>query len=76
MQRAKVKSNVVIYALLISAYGKGRKEEEAMAVFEEMLDAGVRMMNATMLSTQLLIRLSSNNMNDIEDVINTVLKEY
>ncbi|KAI3683881.1 hypothetical protein L1987_84396 [Smallanthus sonchifolius] len=42
MQRAKVKPDVVSYALLISAYGKARREEEALAVFEEMLDAGVR----------------------------------
>ncbi|XP_071719953.1 pentatricopeptide repeat-containing protein At3g59040-like isoform X1 [Rutidosis leptorrhynchoides] len=42
MQRAKVRPDVVSYALLISAYGKARREEEALAVFEEMLDAGVR----------------------------------
>ncbi|KAK9050741.1 hypothetical protein SSX86_030291 [Deinandra increscens subsp. villosa] len=42
MQRAKVKPDVVSYALLISAYGKARREDEALAVFEEMLDAGVR----------------------------------
>ncbi|PWA43157.1 tetratricopeptide repeat (TPR)-like superfamily protein [Artemisia annua] len=42
MHRAKVKPDVVSYALLISAYGKARREEEALAVFEEMLDAGVR----------------------------------
>ncbi|KAJ9559230.1 hypothetical protein OSB04_013844 [Centaurea solstitialis] len=42
MHRAKVRPDVVSYALLISAYGKARREEEALAVFEEMLDAGVR----------------------------------
>ncbi|WOL03404.1 hypothetical protein Cni_G12124 [Canna indica] len=42
MQRAGIKPDVVSYALLISAYGKARREEEALAVFEEMLDAGVR----------------------------------
>ncbi|RWW10383.1 hypothetical protein GW17_00026077 [Ensete ventricosum] len=42
MQRAGVKPDVVSYALLISAYGKARREQEALAVFEEMLDAGVR----------------------------------
>lgn len=42
MQRARVRPDVVSYALLISAYGKARREEEALAVFEEMLDAGVR----------------------------------
>lgn len=42
MQRAGIQPDVVSYALLISAYGKGRREEEALAVFEEMLDAGVR----------------------------------
>ncbi|CAI9089888.1 OLC1v1024539C1 [Oldenlandia corymbosa var. corymbosa] len=42
MQRAKIKPDVVSYALLIKAYGKARREEEALAVFEEMLDAGVR----------------------------------
>ncbi|CAJ1977659.1 unnamed protein product [Sphenostylis stenocarpa] len=42
MQRADLSPDVVSYALLVSAYGKGRREEEALAVFEEMLDAGVR----------------------------------
>lgn len=42
MQRAGVRPDVVSYTLLISAYGKARREEEALAVFEEMLDAGVR----------------------------------
>ncbi|XP_027062174.1 pentatricopeptide repeat-containing protein At3g59040-like [Coffea arabica] len=42
MQRAKVQPDVISYALLIKAYGKARREEEALAVFEEMLDAGVR----------------------------------
>lgn len=42
MQRAKVHPDVISYALLIKAYGKARREEEALAVFEEMLDAGVR----------------------------------
>lgn len=42
MQRAGLQPDVVSYALLISAYGKARREEEALAVFEEMLDAGVR----------------------------------
>lgn len=42
MQRADLRPDVVSYALLISAYGKARREEEALAVFEEMLDAGVR----------------------------------
>lgn len=42
MQRASIRPDVVSYALLISAYGKARREEEALAVFEEMLDAGVR----------------------------------
>uniref|UniRef100_A0A6V7QWX4 Pentatricopeptide repeat-containing protein n=1 Tax=Ananas comosus var. bracteatus TaxID=296719 RepID=A0A6V7QWX4_ANACO len=41
MQRAGLKPDVVSYALLISAYGKARREDEALAVFEEMLDAGV-----------------------------------
>lgn len=48
MQRAGLRPDVVSYALLISAYGKARREEEALAVFEEMLDAGVRYrVNAT-----------------------------
>ncbi|KAI3820455.1 hypothetical protein L1987_08002 [Smallanthus sonchifolius] len=38
MQRSKVKPDVVSYALLISAYGKARRKEEALALFEEMLD--------------------------------------
>lgn len=42
MQRAGLQPDVVTYALLINAYGKARREEEALAVFEEMLDAGVR----------------------------------
>ncbi|KAK6157915.1 hypothetical protein DH2020_012163 [Rehmannia glutinosa] len=42
MQRAGIRPDVVSYALLIKAYGKARREEEALAVFEEMLDAGVR----------------------------------
>ena len=42
MQRAGLKPDVVSYALLIKAYGKARREEEALAVFEEMLDAGIR----------------------------------
>ncbi|KDO63441.1 hypothetical protein CISIN_1g007543mg [Citrus sinensis] len=42
MQRAGLQPDVVSYALLINAYGKARREEEALAVFEEMLDAGVR----------------------------------
>nr|AYM00971.1 pentatricopeptide repeat protein [Salvia miltiorrhiza] len=42
MQRSIIRPDVVSYALLINAYGKARREEEALAVFEEMLDAGVR----------------------------------
>ncbi|XAR71159.1 hypothetical protein NMG60_11028292 [Bertholletia excelsa] len=42
MQRAGLAPDVVSYALLVNAYGKARREEEALAVFEEMLDAGVR----------------------------------
>ncbi|KAL9690643.1 hypothetical protein QQ045_011049 [Rhodiola kirilowii] len=42
MQRAGLQPDVVSYASLIKAYGKARREEEALAVFEEMLDAGVR----------------------------------
>ncbi|KAL3646171.1 hypothetical protein CASFOL_011351 [Castilleja foliolosa] len=42
MQRSDIRPDVVSYALLINAYGKARREEEALAVFEEMLDAGVR----------------------------------
>jgi len=42
MQRAGLQPDVVSYALLINAYGKARREEEALAVFEETLDAGDR----------------------------------
>lgn len=42
MQRAGLRPDVVSYALLIRAYGKARREDEALAVFQEMLDAGVR----------------------------------
>lgn len=42
MQRDGLHPDVVSYALLINAYGKARREDEALAVFEEMLDAGVR----------------------------------
>ncbi|XP_050272164.1 pentatricopeptide repeat-containing protein At3g59040 isoform X1 [Quercus robur] len=42
MQRSGLQPDVVSYALLINAYGKARREDEALAVFEEMLDAGVR----------------------------------
>ncbi|XP_027363260.1 pentatricopeptide repeat-containing protein At3g59040 [Abrus precatorius] len=42
MQRADLRPDVVSYALLVNAYGKARREQEALAVFEEMLDAGVR----------------------------------
>ncbi|KAH0435901.1 hypothetical protein IEQ34_026524 [Dendrobium chrysotoxum] len=42
MQRSGIKPDVVSYTLLISAYGKARREDEALAVFEEMLNAGVR----------------------------------
>lgn len=42
MQRSGLRPDVVSYALLINAYGKARREEEALAVFEEMLDAGIR----------------------------------
>lgn len=42
MQRADLRPDVVSYALLVNAYGKARREEEALAVFEEMLSAGVR----------------------------------
>uniref|UniRef100_A0A0E0LS43 PROP1-like PPR domain-containing protein n=1 Tax=Oryza punctata TaxID=4537 RepID=A0A0E0LS43_ORYPU len=41
MQRTGLKPDVVSYSLLIKAYGKARREEEALAVFEEMLDAGI-----------------------------------
>lgn len=49
MQRAGLRPDVVSYALLISAYGKARREEEALAVFEEMLDAGVRYLGSMLL---------------------------
>ncbi|PON56419.1 Tetratricopeptide-like helical domain containing protein [Parasponia andersonii] len=42
MQRSGLKPDVISYSLLVNAYGKARREEEALAVFEEMLDAGVR----------------------------------
>ncbi|KAJ6303303.1 hypothetical protein OIU77_017227 [Salix suchowensis] len=42
MQRSGLRPDVVSYASLIKAYGRARREEEALAVFEEMLDAGVR----------------------------------
>lgn len=42
MQRAGIQPDVVSYAQLINAYGKARREEEALAVFEEMLDTGLR----------------------------------
>ncbi|WCJ33368.1 Tetratricopeptide repeat (TPR)-like superfamily protein [Euphorbia peplus] len=42
MQRSGLRPDVVSYALLIKAYGRARREEEALAVFEEMLGAGVR----------------------------------
>lgn len=42
MQRAGVNPDVTSYSLLIRAYGKARREDEALAVFKEMLDAGVR----------------------------------
>lgn len=42
MQRSGFRPDVVSYALLINAYGKERRDEEALAVFEEMVDAGVR----------------------------------
>lgn len=42
MQRSGLQPDVVSYALLIKAYGRARREEEALSVFEEMLDAGVR----------------------------------
>lgn len=47
MQRAGLKPDVVSYSLLIKAYGKARREEEALAVFEEMLDVGVRSFSVT-----------------------------
>ncbi|CAN1171437.1 Pentatricopeptide repeat-containing protein At3g59040 [Linum perenne] len=42
MQRSGLQPDVVSYSLLINAYGKARREDEALAVFEDMLDAGVR----------------------------------
>lgn len=42
MQRAGIQPDVISYAQLINAYGKARREEEALAVFEEMLDTGLR----------------------------------
>ncbi|KAL0909504.1 hypothetical protein M5K25_020378 [Dendrobium thyrsiflorum] len=42
MQRSGIRPDVVSYTLLISAYGKARREDEALAVFEELLNAGVR----------------------------------
>ncbi|KAI3754800.1 hypothetical protein L1987_54591 [Smallanthus sonchifolius] len=39
MQRSKVKPDVVSYAQLISSYGKVLREEEALALSEEMLIA-------------------------------------
>ncbi|XP_058781426.1 pentatricopeptide repeat-containing protein At3g59040-like [Vicia villosa] len=41
-QRANLRLDMVSYALLINAYGKARREDEALAVFKEMLDASVR----------------------------------
>lgn len=52
MQRAGLKPDVVSYALLINAYGKARREEEALAVFEEMLDADVRCVTLNFLMIQ------------------------
>lgn len=54
MQRAGLRPDVVSYALLINAYGKARREEEALAVFEEMLDAGVRYIDFLLLSPMFL----------------------
>lgn len=45
MQRSGIQPDVVSYALLIKAYGRARREEEALSVFEEMLDAGVRLVS-------------------------------
>ena len=50
MQRAGLWPDVVSYASLINAYGKARREEEALAVFEEMLDAGIRCVSSTCIS--------------------------
>ena len=47
MQRAGLWPDVVSYASLINAYGKARREEEALAVFEKMLDAGIRCVCST-----------------------------
>jgi pentatricopeptide repeat protein len=41
MQRSGARPDVISYSLLIKAYGKARRESEALAVFEEMLDAEV-----------------------------------
>ncbi|XVF58492.1 hypothetical protein PTKIN_Ptkin07bG0070300 [Pterospermum kingtungense] len=51
MQRAGLQPDVVSYASLINAYGKARREEEALAVFEEMLDAGIRCVHSTCISS-------------------------
>ncbi|XP_051126118.1 pentatricopeptide repeat-containing protein At3g59040 [Andrographis paniculata] len=42
MARDDIQPDVVSYALLVNAYGKARREEEALAAFEEMLDTGIR----------------------------------
>jgi len=57
MQRAGLKPDVVSYSLLIKAYGKARREEEALAVFEEMLDAGVRSFSITVFIVLYSLRL-------------------
>lgn len=62
MQRSGIQPDVVSYALLIKAYGRARREEEALSVFEEMLDAGVRSVfwfPTTILLLLLLMRLQS-----------------
>ncbi|KAF3325687.1 pentatricopeptide repeat-containing protein [Carex littledalei] len=41
MHRSGANPDVLSYSILIRAYGKARRESEALAVFEEMLDAGV-----------------------------------
>lgn len=41
MYRSGANPDVLSYSLLIRAYGKARRESEALQVFEEMLDAGV-----------------------------------
>ena len=46
MQRADIQPDVVSYTFLIRAYAKARREDEALAVFEEMLDASVRCVDA------------------------------